>query len=327
MDLAGWFCAAEAGELEHIKEVHAQFVGKVNERGRTALMLAASLGHSSVCDFLVKFEGRQTTPKGVTALMIAVELQHTDVVAILAPYESRMRSDKAEPAIIRAARRYCMPALEILLPYELCYVSECLAVAKINRLEEVYKRLDSAIRDNLTQVYGVQATILQSTATQSNLLSQSQRQPQYTPPAPDTDIGVDPDITLQQADLITTLTTELEDLRVVEREYEDLKHMCEAYQERIRELNLDNETLFTDNMSLRRDKEKHLRALKRLGPCPSCKKSQSELQNLLAENTKLLADLSTMKTNSLEVWSRLLMKRALSDEEIRRFAPFINSIN
>lgn len=131
MDITGWFCAAEAGDLEHIKETCIQFVGKVNERGRTALMLAASLGHRSICDFLARFEGRQTTPKGVTALMIAAELQHIDIVAVLAPYESRMRSDKAEPAIIRAARHCCMPALEILLPYEMCYASECLAVAKL----------------------------------------------------------------------------------------------------------------------------------------------------------------------------------------------------
>lgn len=325
MDLASWFCAAEAGDQDHIKEVYMQFVGKVNEKGRTALMLAAALGHTSVCEFLVKFEGRQTTPKGATALMIGVEMQHVDVVAVLAPYESRMRSDKAEPAIIRAARRCCMPALDILLPYEMCYASECLAVAKINRLEEVYKKVDSAIRDNFTQIYGVQATLLQPTIVQSNLTSQSH-------PAQGIDIdagsnmNADPDTTLQQADLITTLTAEVEDLRVVEREYEDLKHVCKTYQERIRELNLDNDTLFTDNMSLRRDKEKHLRALKRLGPCPTCKKSQSELHNLLAENTRLLAELSTMKTNSLEVWSRLLMKRALSDEEMRRFAPFINLI-
>lgn len=331
MDITGWFCAAEAGDLEHIKETCIQFVGKVNERGRTALMLAASLGHRSICGFLARFEGRQTTPKGVTALMIAAELQHIDIVAVLAPYESRMRSDKAEPAIIRAARHCCMPALEILLPYEMCYASECLAVAKINRLEEVYKRIDAALTDNFTESLSVQATLAQPILPQNSLLPQSQHQSQRIQMLGvdgDVDARVDAtaDTTLQQADLITTLTTELEDLRLVEREYEDLKHMCEAYQEQIRELNLDNDTLFTDNMSLRRDKEKHLRALKRLGPCPSCKKSRSELQNLLAENTRLSAELSTIKTNSLEVWSRILMKRALSDEEIQRFAPFADLI-
>lgn len=315
MNLADWFYAAEAGELDRIKEVYLQFVGRVNEKGRTALMLAATLGHTSVCEFLVRFEGRQTTHKGTTALMMAVEMQHVDVVAALAPYESRMRADKAEPAIIRAVRRCCMSALEILLSYEMCYASECLAVAKINRLEEVYKRVDSAINDTFAQIYDVQATVLQPVIVQSNLTSEFQDK--------NCTLIQGADASLQQEDLITTLTAEVEDLRVVEREYEDLKHVCEAYQERIRELILDNDTLFTDNMSLRRDKEKHLRALKRLGPCPTCKKSQSELQNLMVENTRLSTELSTMKTNSLEVWSRLLMKRSLSDEEIKHFAPLL----
>lgn len=331
MDIAGWFCAVEAGDLEHIKETYMQFVGKINEKGRTALMIAASLGHKSICDFLARLESRQTTPKGVTALMIAAELQHIDIVAILAPYESRMRSDKVEPAIIRAARHCCMPALEILLPYEMCYASECLAVAKINRLDEVYKRIDAALASNFTESFSVHSTLVQPILPQNSLLLQSQHQSQCTQMSGlDGNVGVrvdaNTDTTLQQADLITTLTTELEDLRLVEREYEDLKYTCEAYQEQIRELNLDNDTLFTDNMSLRRDKEKYLRALKRLGPCPSCKKSQSELKNLLAENTRLSTELSTIRTNSLEVWSRILMKRALSDEEIKRFAPFVDLI-
>ena len=81
-----------------------------DHKGRTALMVAASIGNSAAVETLVQLEGGLQDVHGTTALMLAAEQGHLDCVRLLSPYEKDIHDNLGYDALFYMARsKVCIP--------------------------------------------------------------------------------------------------------------------------------------------------------------------------------------------------------------------------
>lgn len=86
-ELAQWFAAARTGDEQHILTSISHFAGSKNERGETALMIAAYNDHPRIVSRLCPYESRNSDNSGKSAIHIAVERDSYDTCTALGPHE------------------------------------------------------------------------------------------------------------------------------------------------------------------------------------------------------------------------------------------------
>ncbi|TNJ28254.1 Ankyrin repeat protein 2 [Giardia muris] len=91
------------GDVEGVRK-NLSHSGYQDSTGTTALMHAASEGHTACVRLLLSEAGKQTTeerygfPPGTTALMMAARRNHPDIVELLLPYEQGLEDSKGHNA-------------------------------------------------------------------------------------------------------------------------------------------------------------------------------------------------------------------------------------
>lgn len=86
-DLAQWFAAARTGDEQLILTSISHFAGSKNDKGETALMIAAYNDHPRIVSRLCPYESKSSDNSGKAAIHIAVERDNYDTCTALGPHE------------------------------------------------------------------------------------------------------------------------------------------------------------------------------------------------------------------------------------------------
>lgn len=110
--------AVRARDLELVKLLAPHETGIVNDKGYTALIIAAISDQPLFCEALYYFEANNSLPDGRTALMMAATVNANRAVAYLAPLQARRRDENGLTALMFAAVHSSPKTVQILLTYE-----------------------------------------------------------------------------------------------------------------------------------------------------------------------------------------------------------------
>lgn len=112
--------AAYYNDLDLVKAYVASntFIRASNDRGMTALMYAAKMGHSAIVKELVSVEHGLTNIDGWTALMWAARHGRTDAASILLEYENKYTNNIGRSALMIASFYGSLQIVKMLLKYE-----------------------------------------------------------------------------------------------------------------------------------------------------------------------------------------------------------------
>ncbi|TNJ28090.1 Ankyrin repeat protein 1 [Giardia muris] len=110
--------AVRARDLELVKLLAPHETGITNDKGYTALIIAAINDQPLFCEALYYFEANDALPDGRTALMMAATVNANRAVAYLAPLQARRRDENGLTALMFAAVHSSPKTVQILLAYE-----------------------------------------------------------------------------------------------------------------------------------------------------------------------------------------------------------------
>lgn len=97
-------------QTEEIRRLAISSATLRDHKGRTALMVAASIGNSAAVEILLQLEGRLQDAHGTTALMLAAEQGHLDCVRLLSQKEKAIHDNSGYDALFYMARsKVCIP--------------------------------------------------------------------------------------------------------------------------------------------------------------------------------------------------------------------------
>ncbi|EFO63752.1 Protein 21.1 [Giardia lamblia P15] len=112
-----WFSAAQRGNVEVIKALVAEHAGRKDDKGRTALMIAARSGQEDIVMHLIEYEKGEVDIDGSPALVHSFERDLLGICLALAPYEhSVLDAEGRSPLSIAASEGACN-SVTILLQY------------------------------------------------------------------------------------------------------------------------------------------------------------------------------------------------------------------
>lgn len=97
-------------QVEETRRLAISLAKMRDHKGRTALMLAASIGNSDAVEILLQLESKIQDARGTTALMLAAEQGHLDCVRLLSPHEKDIHDNLGYDALFYMARsKVCIP--------------------------------------------------------------------------------------------------------------------------------------------------------------------------------------------------------------------------
>lgn len=107
--------AALLGDLRMAESLLSQ-AGTTNKSGRTALMMAASVGNADIVALLIETgkEARKQDSEGRTALYFAVKALHYSSIRHLAPHEAGLQKNDGQTSLMIGAKRGGKTLLELL---------------------------------------------------------------------------------------------------------------------------------------------------------------------------------------------------------------------
>lgn len=102
--------AARNFQIDELQRLAIPLAKTRDHKGRTALMVAASVGNSAAVETLLQLEGGLQDARGTTALMLAAEQGHLDCVRLLSPHEKDIHDNSGYDALFYMARsKVCIP--------------------------------------------------------------------------------------------------------------------------------------------------------------------------------------------------------------------------
>ncbi|EFO60952.1 Protein 21.1 [Giardia lamblia P15] len=102
--------AARNFQIDELQRLAIPLAKTRDHKGRTALMIAASIGNYAAVETLLQLESGLQDACGTTALMLAAEQGHLDCVRLLSPHEKDIHDNSGYDALFYMARsKVCIP--------------------------------------------------------------------------------------------------------------------------------------------------------------------------------------------------------------------------
>ena len=112
-----WFSAAQHGDVEAIEALVSEYAGRKDDKGRTALMIAARSGQEDIVMRLLEHEKGEVDNDGLTALVHSFERDLLGICLALAPYEHNVLDTEGRSPLSLAASEGACNSVTILLQY------------------------------------------------------------------------------------------------------------------------------------------------------------------------------------------------------------------
>ncbi|KAE8305234.1 Ankyrin repeat protein 1 [Giardia duodenalis] len=110
--------SAAVGNVSKVRELRAEYSGRQNNAGFTALMKAISYKHLEAARLLVNDEAGASTDTGHTALMLAAQYGFVDLVKQLIPAEAGQQNKEGWSALMIALNNRQKEVAHLLVPKE-----------------------------------------------------------------------------------------------------------------------------------------------------------------------------------------------------------------